>query len=77
MVQKAIAVLALTVAWLVAALFLIYVVSWSLGAILLNSPIIYEVTAGTNLLIAIGTFVAFFFLARRVLAEPKETNNLQ
>ena len=71
MVQKAIAILALTIAWLAAALFLIYVASWSLGAILLGSPVIYEVTAAVNVLIAIGTFVAFFFLARRMIAEPR------
>ena len=77
MIRKAIAVLMLTIGWLVAALFLIYMAGWSLGAILLNSSIVYEVTAAANLLIAIGTFVAFFLLARRVVAGPKETDDLQ
>jgi hypothetical protein len=75
-IKKAAAVLLMTCAWVIAVLLLTYVASWSLGTILLNSPILYEVTAGTNLVLAIGSFVAFFFLARRVLAEPKETDDL-
>jgi hypothetical protein len=75
-VKKAIVVLLLTCAWVIAVLLLTYVASWSLGTILLNSPIVYEVTAATNLILAIGSFIAFFFLARRVLAEPKESDDL-
>ena len=77
MIKKALAIFVLTCGWVIAVWLLIYVASWSLGTILLNSAVVYEVTAATNLLLTIGSFVAFFFLARRVIAEPKETDDVQ
>jgi hypothetical protein len=77
MVRKAVAVLILTVAWLLSALFLVYVAEWSLAAISAEYLSSYELRATVNLLLVIASFAAFFILARGVLAEPKESEDLQ
>ncbi len=74
--MKAFVVLTLTPAWIASALFLTYVSSWSLHTIIPDSSYVNEVTAGANLLLAIGTFVAFFILAKLLVQYPKETNDL-
>ena len=76
MVQRAFVVLILTVAWALASLLIIYVCSWSVAALLESSENTYAVGAAVNILIMIGTFIAFVVIARRVLGDPKETNNL-
>jgi hypothetical protein len=76
MVRKAVAVLIMTAAWLLSALFLMYVAEWSLATISAEYLSSYKLRATVNLLLVIASFAAFFILARRVLAEPKESDDL-
>jgi succinate dehydrogenase hydrophobic anchor subunit len=76
-IRKAVAVLIMTVAWLLSAAFLVYAAEWSLAAISKEYLSSYEVRAAVNLLLVIASFAAFFILARRVLAEAKENDDLQ
>jgi succinate dehydrogenase hydrophobic anchor subunit len=77
MVRKAVAVLIMTVAWLLAALLLIYVAEWSLAAISAEYHSSYRLRGAVNLLLVLASFGGFFILARRVLAGPEESNDLQ